>query len=141
MEKIINDIVSTFFNKTFFTFVIIGVINTVNNLLIYLIFMNLLKVNYILSMGIAFVFSACISYLLNTHFTFNQKKNIDKFVKFFLVNGTMFFFTLFCGYLFVDILHLPKNFASLFSSACGIPISFLLMKLVFIKENKYVEKR
>ena len=77
-------------DKKFLKFVVVGVINTLNYSLVYLMLLNIM--NYLVAHILAFLFSALCSYFLTTYFTFSQKPSWETFIRFpltFLPNFIM----------------------------------------------------
>lgn len=63
-------------NKSFFTFLFVGVLNTVVGLSCIYIFLNVFHWDYWISTFVGNTVGACISYLLNKRFTFKSDARI-----------------------------------------------------------------
>ncbi len=75
-----------FFDITFWKFVAVGVVNTLFGYGISLICLNLLHMGLELSIVADYFLGSILSYFLNKHFTFNEKKNSVGYVVRFAVN-------------------------------------------------------
>ena len=125
--RMIERIKREFLNKQFLIFLIIGGINTINGMIIPALFTLFLQAN--LAYAISFIPSLGISYILNSFFTFKEKKlNWLKCIKFyisyipnFLVQNSIFF-------LCYNIFHLHRLIGIICASIIAVPITFLLMK-------------
>ena len=73
-NKIKNKI-KLFTDKTFMKFVIVGVINTIVGTFIMFMFYNLLGLSYWMSSASNYLFGSICSYILNKHFTFQNKEH------------------------------------------------------------------
>lgn len=63
-------------------FIIVGGINTLDYYIVYLLFLELFKVNYMISHIIGFIVSFIISYYLNCYFVYKVKPTLKKFLSF-----------------------------------------------------------
>ena len=125
MIKKIKDI---FINKTFTTFIIIGIINTINYNVLYLI--GLLFTHYMISNIIAYIISLTISFFLNTKYTFKVKPTLIRFIK-FPITGLATFITQTLGiFILVDIINVDKKISGFLASLIAIPITFIVMKYI-----------
>ena len=125
----INKLKEKFFNKQFLTFGIIGGINTVGSVLIYM-----LLVSFNVQVGLASLLGDCltmiVSYFLNMRFTYHEKPNLKSFVTFPIsyVPGTLLnmIFTV----IFVDVLGAPKMIAKALALPITIPLNYLTMSVI-----------
>ena len=74
------------FDKTFLTFLVVGVINTLFGTAIMFAFYNLLHLDYWISTAANYVFGSILSYFLNKRFTFHNKGSHKKTVVRFIIN-------------------------------------------------------
>lgn len=84
-----KQIFSNFFDKTFWKFILIGIINTLFGMAIMFAFYNLLHLSYWVSSASNYIFGSILSYFLNKHFTFKSKDNFAKGIFKFAVNITV----------------------------------------------------
>lgn len=75
-----------FFDKTFWKFIVVGVINTLFGTGIMFLFYNVFHLSYWLSSASNYFFGSILSYFLNKFFTFQNKDNSPKTVVRFVVN-------------------------------------------------------
>ena len=64
-----------FINNTFLKFVIVGMINTIVGITIMFVFYNVFGLSYWLSSASNYFFGSICSYILNKHFTFQNKEH------------------------------------------------------------------
>ena len=81
-----NKLISKFFDKTFFKFIIVGVINTLVGTSVMFVFYNLFHLSYWISSASNYIFGSIVSYFLNKHFTFKSPDNYIKSVITFIIN-------------------------------------------------------
>lgn len=81
--KTIHSVKSLFLDKSFITFLIVGVVNTLFGLLITFTCYNVFNLNYWTSSALDYLFASILSYFLNKKFTFHYQgvdfKSIFKF--------------------------------------------------------------
>ena len=70
----------------FYSFLLIGILNNVANLLVFNFFYNIIKFKVFLSAWFGFFTGLTISYYLNTKYTFNSGKRYKKQFILFLVS-------------------------------------------------------
>lgn len=63
-----------FFDKVFFKFIIVGIINTIIGMIIMFTSYNLIGLNYWISSALNYFLTSILSFFLNKYFTFNIKK-------------------------------------------------------------------
>lgn len=117
---------------SFFRFVIVGVINTFNYYVLYLLLM-FISIPYIGSHSIAFIISMIGSFFLNCYFTYKTKPSFKKFFQFpltYVVNYTITTLSLF---IFVDILDMNLFIAPIVSSILPIPFTYAISKWILNK--------
>lgn len=73
-------------DKTFWKFILVGIVNTLFGTAIMFTFYNLLHINYWLSSASNYIFGSILSYFLNKHFTFQSRDNSVKGVVKFVAN-------------------------------------------------------
>lgn len=125
-----------FINTEIIRFVIVGGLNTLNYYVLYLLFTNLLNINYLISHIMAFFISMVGSFFLNTYFTYKIKPTLKKFFQFpltYVVNVTV---TTLSIYILVDLLDLDKNISPLLASLVAIPFTFLTSKRILVGKSQ-----
>lgn len=124
----------------FFKFGIVGVINTINNYLVYR-FCLYIKIDYRLSTTIAFIVSSIIGYLLQRKFVFKSKaKKKESLAKFYTVYGSSYLLTLILTIFIVEVLHIPDKYAPLLTMFVTIPYNFILSKIWVYREKKNLNR-
>lgn len=113
-------------------FLAVGSLNTWTYMLVFTI-LNI-KLEYLIAHLIAFLTSACISYVLTTVYTFNNKITLSTALRFpltFLPN--LIFSTV--GTAIVVNLHLiSEKYASFTMMLLAIPVTFIVSKLLLEKK-------
>ena len=74
------------FDRTFWKFLAVGVVNTIFGYAIMFTFYNLLGLSYWVSSACNYIFGSILSYFLNKHFTFQDKSRGFQTVLRFAVN-------------------------------------------------------
>lgn len=80
---------SKLFDRTFWKFIAVGVINTLFGTGIMFLFYNVFHLSYWVSSASNYLFGSILSYFLNKHFTFQNKGNTGKTVLRFAANITV----------------------------------------------------
>lgn len=75
-----------FFDQKFWKFILVGIVNTLVGTAVMFFCFNLLHWDYWFSSAMNYVVGSVLSYFLNKHFTFQQKKNSPAMVIRFVVN-------------------------------------------------------
>ena len=79
------NLIKKFTDKTFFKFIIVGIINTVVGTAIMFILYNVFNFSYEISSGANYFFTSIFSYFLNKYFTFKSKeKSVSEIIRFAL---------------------------------------------------------
>lgn len=133
-----KNIISMLWSREFMMFVIIGVINTFNGIVLSWIYSLFIK-NANLAFAVGYVTSTVISYLLNSKFTFLERLSIKRYLKFFVSYIPNFIIQNAAVILFYNILALNKLFAYAIAAVIGVPLTFVFMK-VFTFNKKKEEK-
>lgn len=127
-----------FFTKEFFTFLIVGGINTINGIVFSYVYSLFLGVN--VSFVLGYVTAMTISYLLNSTLVFKEDMGIVKYIKFcisyipnFIIQNT---FVL----LFYNMLQWNKLIVFALAAIVGVPVTFIIMKFfAFNKKDNHQE--
>lgn len=83
MAEKIKAFAAKFFDKTFWKFILVGIVNTLFGTAIMFGFYNLLHLNYWVSSAANYFFGSILSYFLNKYFTFkNTEKGAGTVVRF-----------------------------------------------------------
>lgn len=118
--------------QSFLRFVIVGVINTLNYYLIYLLLL-FVNIPYIVSHSVAFGISMVGSFYLNCYFTYRTKPTFKKFFQFPLTYVINYTITTSSLYVIVDLLHMNMLIAPLISFILPIPFTYLASKWILDK--------
>ncbi len=81
-----KQILSKFFDKTFWKFILVGVVNTLFGTAIMFVFYNVFHLSYWISSASNYIFGSILSFFLNKYFTFRSRANSVKGVLKFTVN-------------------------------------------------------
>lgn len=76
-------------DKTFWKFILVGVINTLVGTGVMFLFYNVFHFGYWISSASNYVVGSIVSYLLNKHFTFRNKNRSPKVILRFVINITV----------------------------------------------------
>ena len=119
--------------KSIFEFVkysIVGVINTLDYYLAYLLFINIFKFSYKISFVLGYVVSIVGSYFMNTYYTYKQKPSWKKFFLFPLTYVPNFIIQYFGIIFLVDKMNFSKQLAPVLAAIVATPVTFFVMKYV-----------
>ena len=76
---------SNFFDKTFWKFILVGIVNTLFGTAIMFLYYNVFHLSYWISSASNYIFCSILSYFLNKHFTFQSRdKSVKGILKFVL---------------------------------------------------------
>jgi putative flippase GtrA len=118
-----------------FRFVLVGILNTANYYILYLLFIHVCSLPYLVSHFLAFLISMVGSFYFNSYFTYRVKPTLKKFLQFpltYVVNITVSSSALF---LLVDIMHLNENISPLIAQGITIPATFFVSKKVLANDK------
>lgn len=124
-----------FFSREFLAFLIVGVINTLSNIVFSTIYSLFIK-NTTIAFFPGYITSNLVSYILNSKLTFKEKLGPIKFVKFFISYIPNFVIQTVIVYLFDRFIHGPSVIAYAIAAVIGVPVTFVFMKIFAFKKNK-----
>ena len=122
--------------KEFILYVIVGVLTTIVNILVYFLFVNL-HVNYLVSNVLAWFFSVLFAYAANRIWVFESKKsNILKEASLFY-GGRIFSGIVDTGlmYLFIGILSIGDFTSKIIIQVIVVILNYLISKLIVFKKS------
>lgn len=141
--KILNPLISV----QFFTFIIIGIVNTLSTTVIATILdkLSLLAFSeespgtlfleqYNVTFILGYVLSLLVSFFLNTYFTFHEKPTLKKLVKFPVSYIPNFLIQYLLVWIFTSMAW-NRTLAYLIAAVCALPITFFVMKLFVFKKK------
>jgi putative flippase GtrA len=126
--------------KQFFKFLIIGVLNTLINLSVLYLCTDILKIYYMISAVIAFLFAVTNSFILNKIWTFEEKLSynpVEKYIKFFTISLIALSINLGILYSLTEFLHIHYLFSQLIAVGANFIINFFGNRLWTFKEKEY----
>lgn len=128
-----------FMNKQFLTYGIIGVLNTLNSQLLYMLFVRL-GTEVGTSSILGDLISMVGSYFMNTYITYKQKPTWKSAVTFPIsyIPGTII--SALVTVIVVNVFHGPKMWAKLIALPIYFPINYLCMTFIMKKFGKSGEK-
>lgn len=134
-----------FFDKTFWKFILVGIVNTLFGTTIMFVFYNVLHLSYWISSASNYFFGSILSYFLNKHFTFQSKENTPKTIVRFAGNIT---FCYLCAYgvakplvrwMLTDLpQNIQENLAMLVGMCLFVMLNYLGQRF-FVFKNKTEE--
>lgn len=127
-----------FFTKEFFTFLIVGGINTINGIVFSYVYSLFLGVN--VSFVLGYVTAMTISYLLNSTLVFKEDMGIVKYIKFCISYIPNFIIQNIFVLIFYNMLHWNKLIVFALAAIVGVPVTFIIMKFfAFNKKDNHQE--
>jgi putative flippase GtrA len=124
-----------FFNNQFWRFVIVGVINTCNYYVLFLLLLNIVALHYMAAHIVAFVISMVGSFYLNSYFTYKTKPTFKKFLQFPLTYLVNMLVSSAAIYIFVVLFKINESISPLLASALAIPFTFIISKIILTNET------
>ncbi|MBU5487192.1 GtrA family protein [Clostridium sp. MSJ-8] len=126
MVEIKKKALKDFFSLQFLTYAIVGTVNTVNGIILALIYSNFFDEN--LSFIFGYITGLLFSYILNSIVTFKQSLSFKKFIKYVISYIPNFLIQNIAVVVFYNILGWYKLIAYSLAAVVAVPITFLLMK-------------
>jgi len=132
MERI-EKIRQLFLSRQFIIFIVIGGINTISSAIFSSIYSILLgDIEAFIS---GYATGILVSYTLNSLFTFKDKFELKKIIKFAISTIPNFLIQLIIVYIGVDLLHINNIICYGIAAMIGVPVTFVILKL-FVYSNK-----
>lgn len=114
--------------KQFFTFITVGVLNTVLTYSFYLLCLNVL--HYQVAYFFTYVLGIVLAYLTNLRFVFRAKSSFKKMSLYPFIYIGQYVLAVFLLYIFIDLLRLSEALAPLLVLLSLFPVSYFLNKTV-----------
>lgn len=115
-------------------FVIVGVVNTINYYLVYLLLLKVLHLGYLSSHLTGFLVSFIISYFLNCYVVYKVKPTLKKLIQFPLTQVVNMGTQTLLLFIFVDLLHFNNVYAPFPALVFTIPITYFVTTYILTKE-------
>jgi putative flippase GtrA len=134
--NVVEKIRMTFFTRDFMLFVFCGGMGTFINFVVSLVISMVLdpSVSYVFGYGIGLV----VTYMLNAKLVICQKISCTKFVKFIIAYIPNFMILFAFVLISINFLHWNKIIVYALAASLGLPLTFMLIKLIFsTKEKKH----
>ncbi|HHX60637.1 MAG TPA: GtrA family protein [Epulopiscium sp.] len=119
----------------FIKFGIVGAINTLISLVIYMILLKF-DVQYLVASTIGYLAGIFNGYICSSKFVFKKQKSMETGVKFILVYISSLAINLCLVYLLVEMLGMDKLIAQLIATGCNLIYNYLLNKVWTFREHK-----
>jgi len=132
--KIINWIKRVFPFYKFISFILIGVVNTVNAVLLSWLYSSFLHANMAFVAG--YITSNIISYILNSIFTFKEKLSFNCYIRFFISYIPNFLIQNAVVFLVHNMWKKPELAAYAAAAILSVPITFLLLSMFTFGRRK-----
>ncbi len=118
----------------FFRYIFVGGTSFIIDFCIYLLLINFINLNYLISAAIAFFISVLVNYYLSTSWVFNQdhiENRLIEFNLFILISLIGLVFTEILLYLFVDIFNINYIWSKLIASIIVLFWNFSARRIMF----------
>ena len=122
------------FDKQFWKFNVVGILNTINYYILYMIFKEALQLNYMTAHLLGFFISMIGSFYMNSYFTYRIRPNLKKFLKFPLTYVVNILISTLAIYILVQLLSISDNIAPIIATIIAIPFTFVISKIILTKE-------
>ncbi len=120
--------------KEFWKFNMVGIVNTINYYVLYLLFKEGFHMNYMTAHLLGFFISMIGSFYLNSYFTYQTKPTLKKFLQFPLTYVVNIIVSTLAIYILVQLLSIHENIAPIIATIIAIPFTFLISKMILAKE-------
>ena len=124
-----------FFTREFLAFLIVGVINTLSNVIFSTIY-SLFIPDTTLAFFPGYITSNVVSYLLNSFLTFKERLSFVRFVKFFISYIPNFIIQTVIVWLFDRFVGGSPIIAYAIAAVIGVPVTFVFMKIFAFRKKK-----
>lgn len=121
--------------KQVIRFGIVGVINTLNYYLFYLLFQSVLHIHYLYAHIMAFLISMVGSFYMNSYFTYKTKPTLKKFLAFPLTYVINIAVSTSAIYILVDLMGMNEKISPLLASLFAIPFTFVASRYILTKNE------
>jgi len=121
--------------KEFVRFLLVGAVNTLLSLAVFVVLSRF--VSYPYAYTFAYAVGIISSYFLNVNFVFKERISLAGFLKFPMVYLLQYGLGMMLMWLFVGTMGLTPNFAMVAVIGISIPITFSLSRLIIKREQVF----
>ena len=129
--------IATFVSPAFAKFLVVGVINSLNGVVLAWIYSQMLDANTAFVLG--YLTSLTISYFLNSIFVFQRELSPARYVKFCLSYIPNFLIQNLCVIVVYNLLGFDKLVAYVTAVVIGVLITFLVLKFFAFAQRKTID--
>lgn len=126
--------------KRFVRFVMVGVMNTLNYYIVYLLLTKMFGVPYIISHVTGFIVAMIISFYLNCYFVYHVRPTIRKFLQFPLTQVVNISVQTLLLYILVDKFRVNDIYAPFPALIITIPITYLVTTYILKEKGEKNEE-
>lgn len=123
-----------FLSRQFFSFLVVGGINTINGITFSYIYSLFMDVN--ISFVLGYVTAMSISYFLNSFIVFKEDMSFNKYIKFTISYIPNFIIQNLCVLILYNMMDWNKLIVFVLSALIGVPVTFIIMKFFAFDGNK-----
>lgn len=132
--RIFMMLATTFFSTAFAKFLVVGVINVINGIVLAWLYSLVLQANVAFVVG--YLTSVTVSFFLNSWIVFNSRRTWPKYARFLLSYIPNFLIQNVCVIVVYNVLSMDKLIAYALAAIVGVPVTFLLLKFFAFAEKK-----
>ncbi len=133
-------------DKTFWKFILVGIINTIVGTGVMFLCYNALHFNYWISSAMNYIIGSIVSYFLNKYFTFQNKQRSWKMVAKFIINISVCYLIaygvakpLVARILYNQSITIQENGAMLVGMCLFVGLNYLGQRFFVFKKNSSTE--
>jgi len=126
--------IEKFFKRDFLSFVLIGIINSVNGIFTAYLYSLFLQENIAFIVG--YITALFIGYTLNSFITFKEKMSFNKYIRFCISYIPNFIIQNLFVLLFFNVFHWAKLLVFVLAAFFSLPITFIILKVFTFKDEK-----
>jgi putative flippase GtrA len=128
-------------NKEVIMYLIFGVLTTLINILSYMMFNKLLKMDIYVSNAIAWILAVLFAYVTNRKYVFDSrvrrfKDKVREITSFYACRLLTFGVDMLSMYLLIDLFKIDDMVSKLIVNVIVIILNYVLSKLIIFKNNK-----
>ncbi|UOQ93634.1 GtrA family protein [Halobacillus shinanisalinarum] len=125
-------------NREFIRFIVVGIINTLNYYMVYLLLHVMIEIDYMTAHIGSSLISLVISFFLNSYYTFKVRPTLSKFLQFPLTQLFNIAVSSFFVYLFVENLRINSTIAPVLSIFITVPLTFIITGKILKNNGDFI---
>lgn len=134
LKKAGTSIKKNFFTKRFLYYSVIGCIATLNVAVFSKLYSLIIHDN--ISSALGYITANIISYFMNAKYTFRKRATLFGYFRFAITYVPNYIIYQLVSIIIINTWHWDPFFATIIASICGVPLTFIIMK-IFTFNNRF----